>query len=119
MRTVLVSHITLAMECNSAAKSGMLMDIIARTEGFYRIPVEPQFRSRVNVPFRIYTKSGPNPQLEEKFIQEASDIGLIQLKGHRSVGGLRVSLYNAVTIEQTKRLVDFMKQFFAIHKLSD
>lgn len=105
------------MECNSAAKSGMVMDIIARSEGFYRIPVQPQFRSRVNVPFRIHTKTGPSPQLEEKFIQEASDVGLIQLKGHRSVGGLRVSLYNAVTLEQTKRLVDFMKQFFASNKV--
>ena len=107
------------MECNSAAKSGMVMDIIARSEGFYRIPVEPQYRSRVNVPFRIYTKGEPNPDLEERFIQEASDVGLIQLKGHRSVGGLRVSLYNAVTLQQTKRLVDFMKQFLANSKLSD
>ena len=106
------------MECNSAAKSGMVMDIISRSEGFYRIPVEPKFRSRVNVPFRIYTEAGPSPELEEKFIQEADDAGLIQLKGHRSVGGLRVSLYNAVTIEQTKRLVDFMKQFLGSNKLS-
>ena len=108
-----------AMECNSAAKSGMLMDIIARSEGFYRIPVEPKFRSRVNVPFRIYTKSGPSPELEEKFIQEAGDAGLIQLKGHRSVGGLRVSLYNAVSLQQTKSLVDFMKIFFARNKVEN
>ena len=107
------------MECNSAAKCGMVMDIIARSEGFYRIPVEPRFRSRVNVPFRIHTKAGPSPELEEKFIQEADQVGLIQLKGHRSVGGLRVSLYNAVTLEQAKRLVDFMKQFCATNNPSN
>lgn len=105
------------MECNSAAKCGMVMDIIARTEGFYRIPVEPRFRSRVNIPFRIYTNAGPSPELEEKFMKEADNVGLIQLKGHRSVGGLRVSLYNAVTLEQTKRLIDFMKQFHASNNL--
>ena len=101
------------MERNSAAKCGMVMDIIARSEGFYRVPVEPRFRSRVNVPFRICTKAGPSTELEEKFIEEADKVGLIQLKGHRSVGGLRVSLYNAVTLDQTKLLVDFMKRFYA------
>lgn len=107
-----------AMECNSAAKCGMVMDIIARSEGFYRVPVEPRFRSRVNVPFRIFIKDEPSPELEEKFIKEADEVGLIQLKGHRSVGGLRVSLYNAVTLEQTKRLFDFMKQFHATNSVS-
>ena len=107
------------MECNSAAKCGMVMDIIARSEGFYRVPVQPKFRSRVNVPFRIFTESGPSTELEEKFIQEAGEAGLIQLKGHRSIGGLRVSLYNAVTLQQTKCLADFMKQFFANNKLKN
>ena len=110
--------IIVAMECNSAAKCGMVMDIIARSEGFYRVPVEPRFRSRVNIPFRIFSKAEPSPELEEKFIKEADEVGLIQLKGHRSVGGLRVSLYNAVTLEQTKRLIDFMKQFHVTNNIS-
>ena len=107
------------METASAAKSGMLFDAIARSEDFYRLPVECIYRSRVNVPFRIYTDGNPSPELEGKFLKEAAEQGLIQLKGHRSVGGLRASLYNAVTLEQTSKLVNFMKRFLVSNRLKN
>lgn len=62
----------------------------------------------MNTPFRI---NGGDEELEAKFVQEASAQGMLQLKGHRSVGGIRASLYNAVTIEEVEQLVAFMADF--------
>ena len=107
------------MATNSAAKSGMIFDVMHRSEGFYNLVVEPKFRSRVNVPFRIYAEGAPNEDLEAKFLKEADKRGLLNLKGHRSVGGLRASLYNALSLNDTKRLVDFMKWFVQEYKLKN
>jgi phosphoserine aminotransferase len=99
-----------AMENISAMKSKMLYDLISDSNGFYTSLVEAAYRSRVNVPFRI----GPpdkREQLEEQFLTEAAARGLLQLKGHRSLGGIRASMYNAMSVEEVGKLVEFMKKF--------
>lgn len=68
----------------------------------------------MNVPFRIGSKEG-DATLEKCFIDEASKRGMKSLKGHRSVGGIRVSIYNAVTVGETETLVNFMKEFQREH----
>ncbi len=76
------------------------------SQDFYRGTVVPEARSRMNIPFRL-----PTEDLEKQFLAEATAAGLGGLKGHRSVGGCRASLYNAVTVEAVTALVDFMKDF--------
>lgn len=76
------------------------------TGGFYRGTARPDSRSWMNVTFRL-----PTPELEEKFLKEATAAGLGGLKGHRSVGGCRASLYNAVSLEAVQALVEFMNEF--------
>nr|AIA12878.1 Aminotransferase class-V [uncultured bacterium] len=88
-------------------KAQLLYAEVDRT-GFYSCPVDKQDRSRMNVVFRV---KGGNDALEEKFVKESEAAGLIGLKGHRSVGGLRASIYNAQPIEGVKALVSFMKEF--------
>ncbi len=100
-----------AMAALSAKKSGLLYDAVAASQGFYHLPVLNGARSRVNVIIRVCNSSGPITALEEKFIEEAKKAKIIHINGHRSVGGLRASLYNAVTVENTKVLVVFMKKF--------
>ncbi|MEO0997126.1 MAG: 3-phosphoserine/phosphohydroxythreonine transaminase [Pseudomonadota bacterium] len=74
--------------------------------GFYSNPVEPASRSRMNVPFVL-----ANPELDATFLSEAADEGLVTLKGHRSVGGMRASIYNAMPYEGVAALVQFMSEF--------
>ena len=74
--------------------------------GFYRATAEADSRSLMNVTFRL-----PNEELEQQFVQQALANGLGGLKGHRSVGGCRASIYNAITLEAVQALVDFMKSF--------
>jgi len=74
--------------------------------GFYRATAEADSRSLMNVTFRL-----PKEDLEQKFVQQALANGLGGLKGHRSVGGCRASIYNAITLEAVQALVDFMKSF--------
>eukprot|EP00039_Didymoeca_costata_P028243 m.20475 g.20475 ORF g.20475 m.20475 type:complete len:366 (-) comp6853_c0_seq2:114-1211(-) len=95
-------------EKRSQEKSNLIYSVIDASDGFYTAPVEKSARSRVNVPFRI---AGGNEDVEASFLKEATAQGLLQLKGHRSVGGIRASLYNAITIPETKLLADFMKSF--------
>lgn len=95
------------IEKKNNVKAGMLYDAID-AGGFYNCPVEKQDRSPMNVVFRI---KGGDEELEKKFIEQAKASGMVGLKGHRSVGGLRASIYNAMTAEGIKSLVDFMKDF--------
>jgi phosphoserine aminotransferase len=74
--------------------------------GFYRGTAEKDSRSLMNVTFRL-----PNEELEAKFVAEATKADLVGLKGHRSVGGCRASIYNATSKEAILALVDFMKTF--------
>jgi phosphoserine aminotransferase len=73
---------------------------------YYRAPVDKASRSTMNVVFRL-----PSEALEEQFVKEATKAGLVGLKGHRSVGGIRASIYNAVTVDDVKKLVGFMDEF--------
>ena len=74
---------------------------------------QPSARSRMNVTFRICQDGQPSQAREDQFVKRCSERGIVQVKGHRSVGGIRTSLYNAVTVEQTLVLVDVMRAFLA------
>lgn len=98
------------MEENSRVKSEAVYSVIDQSDGFYRSIVDPKFRSRTNVVMRI-GKGHENEALEKKFVEEAAKHNLISLKGHRSVGGIRVALYNGISVKDTEKLVEFMKEF--------
>jgi phosphoserine aminotransferase len=87
-------------------KADMIYKAIDESGGFYKGHAKPENRSMMNVTFRL-----PNEQLEEQFPAEAKKRDLIGLKGHRSVGGIRASIYNAMPVEGTESLVQFMKEF--------
>ncbi|XP_038511069.1 phosphoserine aminotransferase isoform X1 [Canis lupus familiaris] len=105
-----------AMEKLSSIKSQMIYDIIDNSQGFYVCPVETKNRSKMNIPFRIGNAKGDDA-LEKRFLDKALELNMISLKGHRSVGGIRASLYNAVTIEDVQKLAAFMKNFLEMHQL--
>ena len=89
-------------------KAGMLYNAIDQSGGYYKNPVDTASRSPMNIVWRL-----PSEELEEKFIKEAKKEGFDGLKGHRSVGGCRASVYNAMPVEGIRKLVDFMKNFMA------
>jgi len=90
-------------------KARVLYDQIDST-GFYRGHAKPDSRSRMNVTFRL-----PSEELEKQFVSEATRAGLDGLKGHRSVGGCRASIYNAFPLEGVQALVSFMKEYERTH----
>jgi len=94
-----------AIEKINIAKAALLYELLD-SSGFYRSPVARSDRSRMNVPFTLH-----NPALDETFLKEAGQHGLTQLKGHRSVGGMRASIYNAMPLEGVKALAEFMREF--------
>ncbi|WOL20660.1 hypothetical protein Cni_G29465 [Canna indica] len=98
------------VEKKNMKKAGLLYDAIDESNGFYVCPVEKSVRSLMNVPFTLQKSD-----LEKKFIEEASKEGMVQLKGHRSVGGVRASIYNAMPLAGVEKLVAFMKDFQARH----
>jgi phosphoserine aminotransferase len=77
---------------------------------FYANPVQPESRSWMNVPFTL-----ADPKLDETFLAEAKKQGLVTLKGHRSVGGMRASIYNAMPEEGVQALIGFMQEFERTH----
>ena len=87
-------------------KGARLYGVIDGNPGFYRSPVEKESRSMMNVVFRL-----PSPELEEQFLSDAKKQGMVGLKGHRSVGGIRASIYNAVPYEWVDALAAFMENF--------
>ncbi|MCS6874792.1 MAG: 3-phosphoserine/phosphohydroxythreonine transaminase [Pyrinomonadaceae bacterium] len=87
-------------------KAKLIYKEIDESNGFYRSKVEPSSRSTMNVTFSL-----PSKELDEKFCAKAEEIGLRNLKGHRSVGGIRASIYNAFPLEGVIRLVEFMRDF--------
>jgi phosphoserine aminotransferase len=97
-----------AIEKRNAAKAKRLYDAIDNSGGYYAGPIEKSSRSRMNVTFRV---GGGNEEIERKFAKEATAAKLVGLAGHRSVGGMRASLYNAVTLEAIEALVSFMDDF--------
>jgi phosphoserine aminotransferase len=101
-----------AMAARNAEKAALLYGAIdgPGSSGFYRCPVERGARSRMNVVFR-----SPSDALDAAFVQAAQARGLVQLKGHRVVGGLRASIYNAMPLAGVQALVGFMRDFEASH----
>lgn len=99
------------LEERTAAKSSLVYDAIEGSEGFYRSPVDPAVRSHTNVVWRL-----PDEELEKRFVAEATEAGMIGLKGHRSVGGIRASLYAATELASVERLVEFMNDFATAHR---
>lgn len=87
-------------------KAQMLYGAIDNSNGFYRGCVQPSGRSDMNVTFRL-----PSEEQEEAFVAQAKQRGLSDLKGHRSVGGIRASIYNAMSLEGVSKLRDFMEEF--------
>ncbi len=98
-----------AIEKRNVAKAQLLYDYLDTTS-FYRNPVRKEDRSRMNVPFKLH-----NDALDGAFLKGADARGLVQLKGHRSVGGMRASIYNAMPIEGVQALVDYLKEFEQKH----
>ncbi|MCL2523748.1 MAG: 3-phosphoserine/phosphohydroxythreonine transaminase [Betaproteobacteria bacterium] len=94
------------MEASNIAKADMLYACIDASGGFYSNAVAADCRSRMNVPFTL-----ADARLDAAFLDQAKAAGLLGLKGHKSVGGMRASLYNAVTLEAVRVLVEFMNDF--------
>jgi phosphoserine aminotransferase len=102
-----------AIEKRNQAKAKLLYDTIETSGGFYRCPVENSSRSKMNVVFRVSRSAAAqgDEALEKQFAKEAAAAGLVGTPGHRSVGGMRISLYNAVTFEAVETLTSFMREF--------
>jgi len=97
------------IERMNIAKAGLLYDYLDQSS-FYSNPVRREDRSRMNVPFRLRDEA-----LDEAFLKGAKAAGLVELKGHRSVGGMRASIYNAMPVEGVRALIEYMKDFAARH----
>ena len=95
-----------AMEKRNCEKAKYLYDAIDNSGGFYEGHSQKEFRSTMNVTFRL-----ANEELETAFVSEAKKVNLVVIKGHRSVGGMRASIYNAMPLEGCKRLAELMKDF--------
>jgi len=96
------------IEKRNRAKAKVIYDVIDGSKGFYKGHAVPDSRSLMNITFTLAT-----PELEQKCVDEATKLDLIGLKGHRSVGGMRASVYNAMPLEGVKKLAQFMKDFQA------
>ena len=94
-----------AVEKVNMAKAKLIYDYLDQSE-FYESPVLKDDRSRMNVPFRL-----KNEALDEGFLKDAKAAGMVELKGHRSVGGMRASIYNAMPMAGVEALVQFMRDF--------
>jgi phosphoserine aminotransferase len=112
------------MEKTNIAKAKLLYATIDASNGFYNCPVALSDRSRMNVPFTLsekllagHPKDAPSTGsgLDGDFVKQADARGLLQLKGHRSVGGMRASIYNAMPLEGVQTLINFMNEFAKNH----
>jgi len=97
------------IETRNIAKSSLLYDFLDSSK-FFRNPVPKEDRSRMNVPFTL-----ADANLDAAFLTGAEQLGMVQLKGHRSVGGMRASIYNAMPIEGVQQLVSYMREFEKKH----
>ncbi|NCN05584.1 MAG: 3-phosphoserine/phosphohydroxythreonine transaminase [Spirochaetales bacterium] len=95
-----------AVTANNRTKADLVYRAIESTDGFYHCPVDPSFRSDMNIVFTL--RKG---DLDKSFLDGSEERGMLGLKGHRSVGGFRASLYNAMPIEGAKALADYMVEF--------
>ena len=99
-----------AMDQLNRKKAAILYEVIDDSGEFYRGHARPDCRSLMNVTFRL-----PTAELEAQFVADAAKVGLTTLKGHRSVGGIRASIYNAMPLAGVEKLRDFMQEFAAQH----
>jgi len=99
----------------SNIKSKAIYKAIDESNGFYHCPVQVKNRSRMTIPFRVGGTNG-NDELEKKFLQESEKRQMLALKGHRSVGGMRASIYNALTVPNVEKLATFMTEFYMQNK---
>jgi phosphoserine aminotransferase len=95
-----------AMHEINRRKAKLLYDVIDESRGFYRGHAQPNSRSLMNVTFRL-----PDDETQNEFLKQAQARALVELKGHRSVGGIRASIYNAMPVEGVEKLRDFMREF--------
>ena len=95
-------------QSQAEARSKILYDAVERNSGFYKCPVDEKYRSKMNVVFTT-----PNADLDAAFVAKALEQGMSGLKGHRSVGGCRASIYNAMPVEGAEALASFMDAFAA------
>ncbi|WP_019240388.1 MULTISPECIES: 3-phosphoserine/phosphohydroxythreonine transaminase [Bacillus] len=100
-----------AIEKINTQKANIIYKAIDDSEGFYKGHAQPDSRSHMNVTFTL-----PNEELTKAFTTQAKEAGFVGLNGHRSVGGCRASIYNAVPLEHCEALVEFMKKFQQAHK---
>ena len=98
-----------AVEKLNIEKARLLYDFLDAS-GFFHNPVAKEDRSRMNIPFTL-----KDAKLDEAFLKGAAERGMVQLKGHRSVGGMRASIYNAMPMEGVRTLVDYMREFEKKH----
>jgi phosphoserine aminotransferase len=98
------------IEKRNIEKANLIYDTIDNSDGFYQGFAAKKDRSLMNVTFKL-----PTPELDQEFIKEATENGLIGIKGYRTVGGIRASIYNAHPIEGVKKLVELMKNFKQKH----
>jgi phosphoserine aminotransferase len=99
-----------ALEARNKVKAEVLYGALDRLSGFYLAPVERSSRSVMNIVFKC-----PSEALDEKFVAEAKEAGMVGLKGHRIAGGIRVSAYNAVSVKDAEILASFMQSFARSH----
>ena len=93
------------IEIKNKLKSEKMYNFIDKSNLFYN-KILPQFRSKMNVTFHVEDK-----EIETKFLEESKNNNLINLKGHRSIGGFRSSFYNAISLEDVEKLIEFMEKF--------
>ena len=105
----LKTELTTEDKAKNIEKAKLLYDFLDASR-FFRNPVAKEDRSRMNVPFTL-----AKPDLDPVFLKGAEARGMVQLKGHRSVGGMRASIYNAMPIEGVQRLVAYMREFEKTH----
>ncbi len=100
-----------AIEKNNEQKAALIYDAIDSSNGFYKGHARKEYRSLMNITFRL-----PNEELEKQFVAEADQIGMAGLKGHREVGGIRASVYNPMPIQGCEKLTRFMMDFRKKHQ---
>ena len=98
----------------SDERAKLVYDVIDQSNGFYSCAIEHGYRSRVNACFRIGGQTG-DEALEKSFVEEAKKRNIIGIKGHRLVGGIRVSMFNAFPVEDAITISQFMTDFMKIH----
>lgn len=93
-------------------RAKLVYDVVDASNGFYSCAIEPGYRSRVNASFRVGGPDG-DAELEKQFLAESKEHGILGAKGHRLVGGIRISMFNAMPVKDAQTVANFMKYFMA------